>query len=78
MYQIVIGQLPAYLWSVGKRYCQKKELLKAIRHLWECTLWGVTPLLHFLHEFILIKEHRSKEVAFADDLTVAGNIKEIK
>ena len=39
---------------------------------------GVTPLLHFLHEFILINEHRSKEVAFADDLTAAGNIKQIK
>ena len=39
---------------------------------------GVTPLLHFLYEFILINEHRSKEVAFVNDLTVAGNIKEIK
>ena len=39
---------------------------------------GVTPLLHFLHEFILINEHRSKEVAFADELTIAGNTKEIK
>ena len=39
---------------------------------------GVTPLLHFLHEFILISEHRSKEVAFADDSTVPGNIKEVK
>ena len=39
---------------------------------------GVTPLLNFLHEFILINEHKSKEVAFADDLTVAGKIEEIK
>ena len=39
---------------------------------------GVTPLLHFLHQSILINEHRSKEVAFADDLTVAGKIEEIK
>ena len=37
----------------------------------------VTPLFDFLHEFILINEHISKEVAFADDLTVAGNIKEM-
>ena len=37
----------------------------------------VTPLLHFLHEFILINEHRSKEVAFADHLAAARNIKEI-
>ena len=39
---------------------------------------GLTPLLHFLHEFILINKRRSKEVAFGDDLTVVRNIKEIK
>ena len=39
---------------------------------------GVTLLLHFLHEFILISEYRSKEVAFADDLAVAGKIEKIK
>ena len=39
---------------------------------------GVTLLLHFLHEFILISECRSKEVAFADDLAVAGKIEKIK
>ena len=39
---------------------------------------GVIPLLHFLHQSILINEHRSKEVTFADDLTVAGKIEEIK
>ena len=41
-------------------------------------LEGGTPLLHFLREVILIIENRSKEVAFADDLTFPGNIKEIK
>ena len=39
---------------------------------------GMTPLLPFLHEFILINEHRSKEVTCADDLTVARKIEEIK
>ena len=39
---------------------------------------GVTPLIHFLNEFIFINEHRSKEVAFADDFTVAGKASEIK
>ena len=39
---------------------------------------GVAPLLHFLREFILINEQRSKEVVFADDQTIAGNIKEIE
>ena len=28
---------------------------------------GVTPLLRFLHEFMLSNEHRSREVAFADE-----------
>ena len=39
---------------------------------------GVTPLIHSLNEFIFINEHRSKEVAFADDFTVAGKASEIK
>ena len=39
---------------------------------------GVTPLLHFLREFIVINEHRRKEVAFSVDLTVAGKVEEIK
>ena len=39
---------------------------------------GITPLIQFLHEFIIIKEHDSKEVAFADDLAAAGKINEIK
>ena len=32
----------------------------------------VTHLNHFLSKFIFINEHRSKEVAFVDDFTVAG------
>ena len=39
---------------------------------------GVTPLIQFLIEFININEHHSKEVAFADNFTVAGKVKEIK
>ena len=38
---------------------------------------GINPLIQFLHEFIIIKEHYSKEVAFADGLAV-GKINEIK
>ena len=37
---------------------------------------GVTPLIHFLSNFIFINDHRSKEVA--DDFTVAGKASEIK
>ena len=39
---------------------------------------GVTPLIHSLNEFIFINEHRSKEVAFADDFTVAERASKIK
>ena len=39
---------------------------------------GVTPLIHYLREFIFINEHRSKEVAFADDFTVAERASKIK
>ena len=38
---------------------------------------NVTPLIHSLSEFIFIIEHRNKEVAFADDFTVAGKPYEI-
>ena len=39
---------------------------------------GVTPLIHFLSEFIFINEHRSKEVVFADNFTVVGKASKIK
>ena len=39
---------------------------------------GVTPLLHFFHEFASSHNHRTKEVAFADDFTISGKISEIK
>ena len=39
---------------------------------------GVTFLTHFLSEFIFINEYRSKQVAFADNFTVAGKARDIK
>ena len=39
---------------------------------------GVTPLIHFLSEFIFINEHRSKEVVFADDFASVRRPNEIK
>ena len=38
----------------------------------------VTPLLYFLHKFILANEQRCKEVAFVDDSSIVGKIKEIR
>ena len=34
---------------------------------------GVTSSIHFLLKFIFINEHKSKEVPFADNFTVAGD-----
>ena len=39
---------------------------------------GVTPLLHFFHEFVLVNKQGCKELAFVDDFFVAGKIKEVK
>ena len=39
---------------------------------------GVTPLIHFLSNAIFICKDSSKEVAFADDFTVAGKASKIK
>ena len=39
---------------------------------------GVTPLLHFFHEFASSHNHSTKEVAFADYFTISGKISEIK
>ena len=38
----------------------------------------VTPLIHFLSEVIFINENRSKEVAFADNFTIAVKANVIK
>ena len=38
----------------------------------------VTPFFHFLNEFIVVNEQRCKEVAFANNFSLAGKIREIK
>ena len=35
---------------------------------------GVTPLIHFLQEYVSMNNHRRKKVAFADDFTIARKI----
>ena len=39
---------------------------------------GISPLLQFLLDFISVNDLNAKEVAFADDFTVAGKISSIK
>ena len=38
----------------------------------------MTPLIHFLHEYVSMNNHRCKEVAFANDFTIARKIEGIK
>ena len=39
---------------------------------------GISPLFHFLFEFISINHLSAKEVVFADDFTVAGKLTSIR
>ena len=39
---------------------------------------GVTPLIHFLHEYVSMNNQRCKEVAFADNFTITGKIEGIR
>ena len=39
---------------------------------------GIPPLIKFLLEFIKLNEMNAKEVVFADELSVAGNLNSIK
>ena len=38
----------------------------------------VAPLIHFLHQYVSMNNHRCKEVASADDFTIAGKIAGIR
>ena len=39
---------------------------------------GLTPLIHFLHKYVSMNNHRCKEVAFADNFTMAGKTEGIR
>ena len=39
---------------------------------------GVTPLIHFLHEYVSMNNRRCKELAFVDDFAIAWKIEGIK
>ena len=38
----------------------------------------ILPMLHSLLDFVLTNDLQTREVAFADDLTVAGKLADIK
>ena len=39
---------------------------------------GVTLLIHFLHKYVSMNNHRCKEVVFSDDFTTASKIEGIR
>ena len=69
--------MPVWLFVIGSKEVKSKE---------GTTLWdtiamgayalGATPLIHFLHEYILVNKQWCEEVA--DDFSVAGKTKKIK
>ena len=73
------SEAAARLFAVGgKEILSKEETTQGDPTSMGTDIYDPTSLPHFLHELIIINEHRTKEVAFADDLTVAEKIKEIK
>ena len=72
--------LPARLFFIlgGKELIAKEGTTQGDPTAMAAYAIGITPLLKLLHDFILMNISMSKEVAFADDFTVAGKISEIR
>ena len=71
--------VPARLFVTGNKEVKCKEGTI----LWDTIAMGayalgVTPLIHFLHEYILVNKQWCEEAAFADDSSDAGKSKNIK
>ena len=67
--------VPAKCFATGNKEIKPKE---GTTHEDLSLCAGVTPLLYFLQEFLLVNEQGSKEVAFAHDFSVKGKIKKVK
>ena len=71
--------VPARLFILGKKEIKSKEgTTQGDPTAMAAYTLGVTPLIHFLHEYVSVNNHRCKEVAFADDFTIAGKIEGIR
>ena len=65
-----------YLLSVGERYFLVRGQLKATAM--GAYALGILSLIKFLLQFIKLNEINAKEVIFADNFSVAGNLNSIK
>ena len=54
-----------------------KEQHQVIQTVMAAYALRVIHLVHFLHEYVSMKNHRCKEVAFAGDFIIAGKIEGI-
>ena len=60
--------VPARLFILGNKEIKSKEgTTQGDPTVIAAYALGVTPLIHFLHEYVSMNNHRCKEVAFADD-----------
>ena len=71
--------VPARLFILGNKEIKSKEgTTQGDPTTMAAYALGVSPLIHFLQEYVSINNHRCKEVAFADDFTIAGKIEGIR
>ena len=60
----------------GKILSKKGNILGDLTSM-EAYVLGILPILHFLLDFVLTSDLNTREIAFADDLTVAGKLTDI-
>ena len=69
---------PARLFIIGGELLSKEGTTQGDPTLMGAYALGILPLLQFLLHYISVNELSAKEVAFADDFTVAGKLSSIK
>ena len=71
--------VPARLFILGNKDIKSKEgTTQGDQTAMAAYALGVAPLIHFLHKYVSMNNHRCKEVTFADDFTRTGKIEGIR
>ena len=66
-----------FIYSGGEILCKEGTTQGDPTSMGACAL-GILPMLHFFLGLIQTNELQNKAVAFADDLTVAGKLADVK